>query len=133
VIPLAWLNPGRWLAVLALSGALTLSYFGWRGQQREIGRQEARAELRAATDAQTARNRELQRAAELRYTVQAETRDRFIVTTVKEIHNATDSLAACPVGAAGVRLLNAGGACARGDSKAACGSGQQLPGARRPE
>lgn len=41
---LAWLNPGRWLLVLALVAALTAGYFGWRGHQREIGRGEIRTE-----------------------------------------------------------------------------------------
>jgi hypothetical protein len=116
--PLAWLNPGRWLAALALIGILTLGYFGWRGNQREIGRQEARAELKAAAEAQTRRMYELQRAAEKRYTVQAEARERFIVTTVTEIRDATASLAACPLGPA-VRLLNDAAHCA--NSPAACG------------
>lgn len=83
----------------------------------------SRLEMAKATSAaaeQTQRMRDLQRAAELRYTVQAETRDRFIVTTVKELTNATTSLAACPVGADAVRLLNDARACA--DSPASCGS-----------
>jgi Flp pilus assembly protein TadB len=128
--PLMWLNPGRWLAVLALAGALALAYFGWRGQQREIGRQEVRRELAAAAEAQTARNRELQRASEKRYTVQAQARERFFVTTVKEIRHAAAPLAACPVPADAIRLLNDAAAGARGDSAAACGAGDSVPGAR---
>lgn len=110
--------------------ALTTAYFGWRGQQREIGRQEVRAEVAAQVSAQAERNRELQRAAEKRYTVVAEVRDRFIVNTVTEVRYATKHLAACPVGSDAVRLLNDAAACARGDSAAACDAGQPVPDAR---
>jgi hypothetical protein len=130
VTALLWLNPGRRLAVLALVGALTLAYFGWRGQQREIGRQEARRELAAAAEAQTARNRELQRATEIRYTVQAQARERFFVTTVKEIRHAAAPLAACSMPDAARVLLNDARACAIGDPAAACGAGDGVPGAR---
>jgi hypothetical protein len=132
VNPLAWLNPGRWLAVMALLGVLTLAYFGWRGQQREIGRQEVRAELATAAEAQTARNRDLQRAAELRYTVTAQAREVFITRTTQEVRRASKSLAACPVPVDAVRLLNAAAACARGDPAAACGAGDGVPGAGQP-
>jgi hypothetical protein len=132
VNPLAWLNPGRWLAVMALLGVLTLAYFGWRGQQREIGRQEVRAELATAAEAQTARNRDLQRAAELRYTVTAQAREVFITRTTQEVRRASKSLAACPVPVDAVRLLNAAAACARGDPAAACGAGDVVPGAGQP-
>jgi hypothetical protein len=132
VNPLAWLNPGRWLAVMALLGVLTLAYFGWRGQQREIGRQEVRAELATAAEAQTARNRDLQSAAELRYTVTAQAREVFITRTTQEVRRASKSLAACPVPVDAVRLLNAAAACARGDPAAACGAGDGVPGAGQP-
>jgi hypothetical protein len=132
VNPLAWLNPGRWLAVMALLGVLTLAYFGWRGQQREIGRQEVRAELATAAEAQTARNRDLQRAAELRYTVTAQAREVFITRTTQEVRRVSKSLAACPVPVDAVRLLNAAAACARGDPAAACGAGDVVPGAGQP-
>jgi uncharacterized protein HemX len=132
VNPLAWLNPGRWLAVMALLVVLTLAYFGWRGQQREIGRQEVRAELATAAEAQTARNRDLQRAAELRYTVTAQAREVFITRTTQEVRRVSKSLAACPVPVDAVRLLNAAAACARGDPAAACGAGDVVPGAGQP-
>lgn len=43
--PLAWLNPGRWLLYLALAGALWAGYLSWREHQRELGREEIRAEF----------------------------------------------------------------------------------------
>jgi hypothetical protein len=95
-----------------------------RGYQRRV------AEDREAAEVQTARNRELQRASEIRYSVQAQARARFFVTTVKEIRHAAAPLAACPVPADAVRLLNDARACASGDPAAACGAGDSLPGAR---
>jgi Tfp pilus assembly protein PilE len=122
--------PGFSLVKLAIAAAvlavMTAAYFGWRGQQREIGRQEVRAELAAAMKAQTERNRELQRAAEKQYTVQAGVRDRYIVKTITEVRHATESLAACPVPAAAVGLLNDAADCARGDSPSACGTGEPV-------
>lgn len=38
---LAWLNPTRWLILIAAVGALTLGYFAWANHQQGIG--EARA------------------------------------------------------------------------------------------
>lgn len=38
---LAWLNPTRWLIMIAAVGALTLGYFAWANHQQGIG--EARA------------------------------------------------------------------------------------------
>jgi hypothetical protein len=122
--------PYRLLAAAALAGVLTLSYFGWRTQQREIGRQEVRAELKAAAEAQTARNRELQRAAEIRYTVTSQVREKWFVATVKEIGHAAAPLAACPVPRDLVRLLNSAASCARGDSPAADCAADEVPDAR---
>lgn len=36
---LLWLNPLRWIMLLALCGSLTLGYFSWRSHEREIGAQ----------------------------------------------------------------------------------------------
>lgn len=44
---LAWLSPGRWLLMLGLAGALALGYASWTHHQREIGREEVRAEWAA--------------------------------------------------------------------------------------
>ena len=86
------------------------------------------AEDAAVAQAQADRNRELQRAAELHYVVQGAVRDRFIVTTVKEISDAAAPLASCPVPDAVRVRLNAVAACARGDSPAACGADGKVPG-----
>jgi hypothetical protein len=122
--------PYRLLAAAGLAAVLTLAYFGWRTQQREIGRQEVRAELKAAAEAQTASNRELQRAAEIRYTVTSQVREKWFVATVKEIRDASESLAACPVPDDVVRLLNSAASCARGDSPAAGCAADEVPDAR---
>jgi hypothetical protein len=120
----------RAIAAAALLAVLTAAYFGWRDQQRDIGRQEVRAELKAQAEAQTARNRELQRAAEIRYTVTSQVREKWFVATVKEIRDASESLAACPVPDDVRRLLNAAAACARGDSPAADCAADEVPDAR---
>lgn len=44
---LSWIKLAIIVAILA---ALTTAYFGWRGQQREIGRQEVRAEWHQANE-----------------------------------------------------------------------------------
>lgn len=90
----------------------------------------AKVATEQAAQEQATRNRELQRAAELKYVVQGETREKFFVTTVKEIRDASAPMAACPVPES-VRLrLNAAAACARGDSPASCGTPEQVPDAR---
>jgi hypothetical protein len=124
------LNPRTWLA-LGLAALLAFThltvYRAGRHAVRSAWDAANVASERAAQE-QAQRNRDLQRAAELHYTVEAQTRDRFIVTTVKEIHDATASLAACPVPDAARRLLNAAAACA--DSAAACGAGDAVRPAR---
>lgn len=116
------------VAALVLLGAALwwrlTAYYDARGYAR------AQAEARVVAEEQARRIRDLQRAAELRYVVQAEARDRFIVKTVTEIRYVTSHLAACPVGEPAVRLFNAAAACARGDSAAACGPDQPVPGAQ---
>lgn len=128
---LGWFNPTRWIALAVLFAALG-GVYAWRVHvERDIGREEVRAEWdkervanAAAAQLQAERNRDLQRAAELRYTVRAEVREEFIAVTVKEIRHATDNLAACVLSPAAVDGLRRASACAREDSAAACGAGQ---------
>jgi hypothetical protein len=127
-------NPYHWLALAGVVAVLTAGYFGWRGQQREIGRDEVRAEWNADTarqlreaEARAASNRELQRLAEQRLHVLAGAREQFFIRASKEIRHAAAPLATCPV-PDDVRVrLNAARECAIGDSAAACGAGDQLP------
>ncbi len=118
------------LSRIVLAGCVALAALGgwWRltAYYDSRGYARAQAEGMAAADAQAQRMRELQRAAELRYTVAAQSRERFIVTTVREVHRETAHLDACPVGPAAVRLLNDAAACARQDRSAACGPDQPL-------
>lgn len=110
---------GALLLGIALGGTGAWKVQNWRAAGVQL-------KLQQAADAQAERNRELQRAAEKRYTVQAEIRDRFIVETVTEIRHDTENLAACVLTpAAGDRLRRAA-ACARGDSAAACGVGEPV-------
>lgn len=122
-----WLNPYRWLLLGAAVAALVVGYGAWVGHQRDIGRDEVRAEMAAAAAAQAERNRELQRAAELRYTVTTAARDRFITKTIREVHHAAAPLAACPVPEPVRVRLNAAAACVR-DPEAACGVFDGVPG-----
>lgn len=114
-------------AALLVAGAaawwLLTAFYEAKGYSR------AQAEARVVADAQEARNRDLQRASELRYSTAVAARDRFVVTTVREIHDAAAPLATCPVPDS-VRLrLNAVAACAVDDSAAACGAGESVRGA----
>lgn len=122
-----------WVKAVVLGGVLLLAWAALQAydeRRREEGRAEIRAASQAAAEAQTARNLELQRAAEKRYTVQAEPRERFITQTITEVRHATQNLAACRLEPGAVRLLNDAAACARGDSPAACGAGEPLPATR---
>lgn len=134
---LATVNPfTKYLyAGVALAVVASLSFTHFTAYR--AGKAESRMQCDAdklvserAAQAQVARNIELQRAAEKRYTVTAQARETFITGKTKEIRNAAAPLATCPVPVDAVRLLNAAGACARGDSAAACGTGDQVPGAR---
>lgn len=118
----------RIVAILLVCAALIAGWWRLTAHYEAKGYTRAQAEAKAAADAQTTRNRELQRAAEIRYTVTAQARERFIVQTVKEVHHAAESLATCPVPRDAVRLLNDAAACARGDSAGACGVGDRLSG-----
>lgn len=108
--------------LLALAGAI------WKGvgviEQRGYDRRAA--EDRTAMEDQAARNRDLQRASELRYTVVAAAQDRFIVQTITEIRHETDNLAACVLTPAASERLRNAAQCARGDSAAACGAGEPV-------
>lgn len=117
-------------AALALAGVLAFTHLSaYRTGKHAVQAKwdEANVATERASQEQASRNRELQRAAELKYTVQGETRDRFFVTTVKEIHEAAAPLAACVVPEPVIRLLNAARDCASGDSPASCGPAGQVP------
>lgn len=91
---------------------------------------EIRAEYESQARAQQDKNRDLQRAAERRYTVQAEAREHVITETIKEVRYVAEVLDACPVPVAAVRLLNGAAGCAREDRAPACAASQPLPVAR---
>lgn len=128
LIPPMW----RWFAVAlaVVLGALALVAWDTARIKRAEARGDARAraEIKVQSDAQTQRIRDLQRAAELRYTVQAEARDRFITQTIVEVRHAAAPLAACLVPADAVRLLNRAARCAAGDPAAAGGAGEPVCG-----
>lgn len=133
---LTTLIPGAWARWLIYGAVLVACVVGgklaWHEHnltQQGIGYAKRQAEDKAAADAQTQRNLELQRAAEKRYTVVQVKQERFFTKAAQEIHDASKPLAACPVPEL-VRLrLNAAASCASGDSPAACGDDAEVPGA----
>lgn len=50
----AWLNPSRWLLMLACAGALALGYVAWADHQQGIGESRATARYNAAIERQKA-------------------------------------------------------------------------------
>jgi hypothetical protein len=121
-------------AALVAAGSCGWMVKGWKDDKQIAAMnlahaQELAAQAKAVAD-QKDRNLDLQRQAELGYTVQADTRTEFITIAAKETHDAAAPLAACPVPDAVRVRLNAAVACARGDSTAACGAGQPVPSAR---
>jgi hypothetical protein len=122
-------------AVLALLVVLGIAAAWWK-LDRMLVASEARGYLRAQTEYQAAAERQREdnrlrsRGSEEKHAAQAEVRERFIVTTVKEVRYATENLASCPVRPDAVRLFNDAAACAREDRPATCGAGQPLPAAR---
>lgn len=133
--------PYRLLAEILLTIALVGAVWGWieygKHEAHDAGLKQGRAEiqakwdaervkLQAAVQAQKDKNLELQRQAEKNYVVQAQTRERVITQTVTEVRYATQSLAACPVPADAVRLLNDTSRCASTDSAASCGAGDPV-------
>lgn len=123
-MPTSLLDP-RVLIALAVSAVL--AFAGWKlyqagGDAVRVEWHKERAKLEAQVDAQAERNRELQRAAEKRYVVQAEAREKYIVETIVEVRRETEILAVCPVPEPARRLLNDAARCARGDTPAACGA-----------
>ena len=126
-------------AAIVLASVLLVLGIGWKVHRAGVvsGRTEVQAKwdadrvkLQAAVHAQEVRNRELQRAAEKRYTVQAGVRDRFMTQTITEVRYAAAPLASCPVPELVRLYLNAASGCARGDSAAPCGDGKPVLNAR---
>lgn len=132
--PLNLLGPWKYAVYAAIAAALigmsALLVHRYNDGLREEGRAEIRAADKAASEAQTARNIELQKAAEKRYTVVAQVRDHYITETITEVRHEAAALAACPVPEPARVHLNATAECARGDSAAACGDDKPVPSAR---
>ena len=126
------LNP-RVLIVLALAALLSFTHFTAYRKGKTTVRAEwaaERVEMERQAQAQAQRNRDLQRAAELRYTVQAGVREEFIGYTITEVRHAAAPLAACLVPADAIRLFNRAAECARSDSPSPCSLDKPVPVAR---
>ena len=120
---------------IAVLGAIALVLGGLLLHQRAQTAQ-ARQELsdyllasERATELQRESNRGRAAGVEQRVVTQTVYRDRFITKTVKEIERVTEPMAACPVPAGAVRLLNDAARCAREDRPAACGVDDAVPNA----
>lgn len=79
--PMAWLNPGRWLLYLALAGALWAGYAAWREHQRELGREQIRAEFARQA-----------KAADHKREVITQYVDREVVKVVEQIAVVTETI-----------------------------------------
>ncbi len=81
----AWLNPGRWLLLIGLAGALTIGYFAWRGNQREIGRDEVRAQYAIAAQKNSAKREAVSAPISLKFARQTERIRTVTKTIIKEV------------------------------------------------
>lgn len=128
------LVPGvyRWVALAILIAALAigipLAKHHYDATQQKAGYDKRAAEDKAASEAQIARNLDLQRAAEKRYVVARDTQDHYFVTTVKEVHELAAPLASCPISDALRLRVNAAIECASADPAPTCGTSGEVPG-----
>lgn len=118
------------LVIVAAIGAAWWKLEVALDNREKQGYERRAAEDKAAADAQTARIRELQRATEKRYIVQATAREKLVIKTVREIHEAAAPLADClvPTGVR-VRLNSLAASFGADDSTAPSDSGEPV---RRP-
>jgi hypothetical protein len=122
---LAWLNPTRWLVIIAAAGALVLGYHVWQDHQQGIGEDRANARWRKATDklkadakdtlaTETAKARAAEQALQ-DFKNQREIKDAHNKTTVDSLATRLRELA----GASGrLRDPNATAGCWRGGDSA---------------
>lgn len=125
----------RLWAVAILAGFLALTHItAYRSGRHAIqARWDAsKVATERAAQEQATRNRELQRAAELRYVVQREAQDSFFVTTVKEVHELAAPLSACAVPDDLRVRVNQAIACAVGNPASACGAADEVPATPAP-
>lgn len=122
----------KWIAGAVLIASLVigipLAKHHYDSGQQAIGYDMRAAEDKAAADAQTARNLDLQRQAEKKYVVTHDAQEKFFVETVKEVVHDAAPLAACGIPEP-VRLrINAAIECASADPAPTCGTLGQVPG-----
>jgi len=115
------------ILALAVGSMFALHHYG---QTRYKAGQAAQLAVdREIADQQRERNRDLQRSAEKKYTVQTEVRDRFFTETILEVRHEAAPLATCPVPESLRLRLNEAAACARQDRPASCSVGDEVRGA----
>lgn len=117
----------RLVIIAAIVAAAVAGWWRLTAYYEAKGYTRAQTEARELADKQRDRNRELQRIAELRYTVNMQARERVITEIQTEVRYVTQHLASCPLGADGVGLLNRAAECAREDRPASCRTRDGVP------
>lgn len=102
---------------------------GWAWIERRSA-EKARGDLsafvaasEAASELQREKNRGRAGDAVSRESVRTVYRDRFITNIVREVEHVSAPLAACPLPAGVVSLLNRAATCAADDTSTSCGAG----------
>lgn len=112
----------RILALLAAIAALLGALWWYGASKYDEGYQARKVEDEKAAEVQREANRSTAREAEERESVRTVYRDRFIVTTVREIRNEAQNLAACVLNDGTIRMLNDAARCAEDSGQASCQS-----------
>jgi hypothetical protein len=116
----------RAIAAVLLALALIAGWWRLTAHYERIGYDRRKAEDEAAAELQREANRGRAVQAETKQAAQAQIRERYIVTTVKELVHETDNLAACVLTPAARQRLHDAAACASQDRSAACGTGDSV-------
>jgi hypothetical protein len=116
----------RIAAIALLCAALIAGWWRLTAHYETIGYDRRKAEDDAATELQREANRGKSRTAETKYAASAEVRERFIVTTVKELVHETDNLGACVLTPAAIKRMRDTAQCASEDRPSSCGAGDAV-------
>lgn len=118
-----WSLQARAIASVLLVVAIVAGWWRLTAHYERIGYERRQAEDDAAAQVQREANRGRVVQAEAKQAAQSEVRDRYIVTTVKELVHETDNLRACVLTPAARQRLHDAARCAGQDRPAACGAG----------
>lgn len=116
----------RLYAYAGIAVAAVAGYFWWAHRVESKALEGERARVEHQAELQRTANRSRSYEAEQRQAGQTVYRDRFLTKTIVEVRHATQNLAACPVSADAVRLLNDAAKCASENRPSACGAGDAV-------